>query len=200
MYNLFQTLILASARDWTVESQVCKPWRLLIEAGCFQMRVETSFPSVHLVHPSLLQKSPFASEASGISTLLHSWNQLVLRLTLQFQTIDAVTYQPSHTTDYSVPQFTALFVRVEEEKKESKWRVDCQMSGTPYWDDLSMNQVSAIFRYKSLHENNFTAYSAINILYIFKLFYLDNVNEHVWQSGWEIKMYFPSTTMQRSIV
>lgn len=148
MYNTFPTLILVSARDWRVESQVCKPWRLLIEAGCFQMRAETSFPSVHLVHPSLLQKPSLASEASCASTLLHSWNQPVLRLTLQFQTIDAVTYQLSHTADYSVPQFTALLVRVEEQRKEIKGRVDCQMRWTPRSAGVRIEQVSAAYRFK----------------------------------------------------
>lgn len=100
-------------RDWIVESQVCKPWRLLIEAGCFQTKAETGFPSIHLLHPSLLQKPPLASEAPRTSTLLQPCNQLVLRLTLQSQTIDAVTYLPSHTADYSVYQFTVLLVEVK---------------------------------------------------------------------------------------
>lgn len=117
MHNTFQTLILPSAKDWTVKSQVSKPCRLLIEAGCFQMRAETSFPPCPSCPSILVTKTPLASpRVSCDSTLLHSWNQLVLRLTLQSHTIDTITYPLSHSTDYSVPQFTVVGEEEEEEK------------------------------------------------------------------------------------
>lgn len=52
MYNTFQTLILASARDWTVKSQVSKPWRLLIETVVSKWERRPVFPPSALsIHP-----------------------------------------------------------------------------------------------------------------------------------------------------
>lgn len=59
-------------------------------------------------------------------------NQPVLRLTLQSQRIDATTYPLSHTTDYSVPQFTVPWVEVGEGGKGLKELVDSGYAG-PVW-------------------------------------------------------------------
>lgn len=45
MYNPSQTLILASARDQAVESQVSKPWRHLIEAVVSKWEQRPVFPA-----------------------------------------------------------------------------------------------------------------------------------------------------------
>lgn len=108
------------------------------------MKAETGFPSIHLLHPSLLQKPPLASEAPRTSTLLQPCNQLVLRLTLQSQTIDAVTYRQSHTADYSVYQFTVLLVEVREEREEGKKDGGGWMGWTPHWADERVRLPSAV--------------------------------------------------------
>lgn len=70
-------------------------------SSCFQMRAQTTFPSACLVHPSWL-----CINGEKASALVRLQQQPLLRLTLQSQTIDGVTYPRGHTADYSRPPFT----------------------------------------------------------------------------------------------
>lgn len=93
MSNTFQALILALVNDWTVKSQASKLWRLLSEAVVSKWEQRLVFPPPALsINPRYIKKYTLLPwRRPKTSTVLRLCNWPLLRVTLQSQTIDAVT-------------------------------------------------------------------------------------------------------------